>query len=1014
MNLSHFAVKRPVAAIMIFLALTLLGLTSARRLAVDLLPDLSYPVFAVRTDCSGMAPLDIENRVTRQVEEAVSSVPGIIKLTSTSSDEVSVVTVEFAWGTDMNFAALHVREKLDQQAAGLPEQAERPTIVKLDTSAEPVIVLAVSSSSLLNTKRLAENIIKRRLEQIEGVAAAQVTGGVEREIHIDVDMERAAGLNISMDEIARALNNANYSFPGGTIRKGRFRYSLRTLGEYQSLDDIRNVVVADKANGALVHLKQIAQVTDGIAERTGLVRLDQKEAVGILIVKEAGANTVAVSKLVKSVLKELAAQYPELSISEIYNQANFISMALSNVKQAIIFGSVLAVVILFLFLPNVRSPLVIGTSIPVSVITGFILFDIFHVQLNIMSLGGLALGVGLLVDNSIIVLENIFRLKESGMDKFKAAWQGAYEVAMPLLASTLTTIAVFLPITYIEGVAGRLFRDLAFAVSCSLLASLLVALTLVPVLANLLLSRKLVNIKIFEKQLDKVFNIYETGLNKVLAKPKRTLVYAGLLLLLSMLAFAGVKQELMPSTPSSAIIAELQLPKGASLEWVTEATAQLEQKFSEYKYVSGVFSQVGLARYGAESATDQAGLENSRLRVQFIKGAPIEHILTDVKSSLILPPGAELAFKPEENLVGQLFSLNDGDIEISVSGADLIKINSILESVKPLIEQTAGIKSVWSNYSQGMPEIRLTIDQEMAGHYGVSISTIADIIEKNINGVLLEPLNEFDRKTTIRLRAEYLQTDDQLATLLERTVLADSTAIPLKTLIHIENGRSPSRIKRVSQARQLSLFADSDGRSVKPVIAKLQDKMSDIDLPTGYELHIGGVAEEMKKTFRDLIFALVLSIALVYMILAGQFESLRHPFLIILSIPMALIGVVWALLLTGVSLNILSFIGVIVLVGISVNDAIVKIDFINQRRKEGLELLPAILNAGKMRFRPIVMTSVTTILGMAPLALSLGPGGLIGKPLAVAIMGGLFSSTVLTLIVIPVLYYLFEKKRAGL
>jgi len=1000
MSLPELATRRPVATLMIFLAVMLMGVVSVSRLSVDLLPDLSYPVFAVRTSCPNTAPEEVENLVTRPIEEAVAGVPGVLSLSSTSGDGLSVVTATFSWGSNMDFAALNVREKLDQLRWLLPENAGRPTIVRLDPAAEPIIVLAVGGADIYPTTQFAENILKRRLEQVDGVALAAVTGGVQREIHVEVNKQTLLALHISLDDVARALEESNYSFPGGAIRKGRYRYALRTLGEFTSLKDIESVVVSRRENGALITLGRTAKVKDGFKEAEGLNRLNGEQAVGVLLIKEAGANTVAVAGRVAAVLKQIRDEYPEVHISEIANQA-----------------------------------------IPVSILAAFLLFYKFGVQLNIMSLGGLALGIGLLVDNSIVVLENIFRLREDGLDIRKAATQGAAEVGMPLLASTLTTVAVFLPIAYIRGVAGQLFRDQAFAVTWSLLASLPTALTLMPVLTvwlarqrrhaqdrrrglSFLLpaalgrpARKTESLFYFvtgrvQLYFSRALPAYEGLLERALNRPGRTLLFTVLVFLITLAAALGIHREFMPAAASREMTIDLSLPRGASLEWTSETAAGLEQMLFGDKDVVSVFAQIGKARYGAELAMSDAGSERARLRVRLNERGTQERLYRRILREWRRPAGCEITFAARESMISRLYRMQTGDIRITVSGPDLDELQRILNAVRERTDGIAGVVESWTPAVKGTPELQLRVDRRQTGLYGLSVEKIVRAIRQNVQGVVATQFNEFDRKTDILLRPAHGGKIDIEQALDVRLVVSDTLSVPLRALVSAKLDRGPGRIERRNQTRQLNLTIDVSGRPPGRVIADLRRRCADIGLPPGYEIRFGGVNEEMKRSFRELLLALGLAIALVYMILAAQFESLRRPFVIILSIPMALVGVVWALLLTGSSLNVLSFIGVIVLAGVAVNDAIIKISFINQRRNEGAGLRAAVVEAGRMRFRPIVMTSVTTILGLTPLALSFGPGGMLGRPLAIAIIGGLFTSTALTLIIVPVLYFSLERKRS--
>jgi len=967
---------------MVWGSMALIGILSLTRLAVNLLPELSYPALAVRTMLPNAAPEEIESLITRPIEEAVAGIAAVEHMSSLSSEGLSLVTLHFSWNTEMNFALLELREKLDQLRWFLPQNCGRPTIIELDPSTAPMMILAVSGLDMQSTRDLSEWVIKKRLEQLEGVAMVSVTGGQEKEIEILIRPELLDAFGLRLDQVSEAVAASNYSLPGGAIRTGLFRYSLRLMGEFQTIEDIQSVVVAHQSNGARITLKQIAQIHFTDKDRMGINRLNRQEAVGLLVQKEPRGNTVAVAKTIHKVLQELALEYPFLQISEIYNQADFISASLNNVFQSIIWGALLAVLVLYLFLRDALSPLLIGISIPTSILASFPFFYQFHIQLNIMSLGGLALGIGLLVDNSIIVLENIFRHHENGEDAVSASILGTDEVVLPLLASTLTTIAVFFPVIYIKGVAGRLFRDQAFAVGITLLSSLPVAVTLLPVLAAHFLhhknshvmmnnprlrkvSRRRLNSDYFyhryplmstrlkicsrlvrniRKSLDRIaqrlFQDYEKLLNSALLQPKRTVLAAGLALFISLLASSLIPRELMPPISSDELMIEINLPKGSTLERVTQVTADLETIVLQTPHVVSVFSQIGIARFGNDLAAENQNMESCRLRIKIDPEHSTDKVYDEIMSHWLKPVECEIIHKAAENIIQQLFTLTPADLSIRISGEDLTVLQEIAQKIKTFNIPT--IREFWTPNTQGTPEFRLTIDREKAGRYGLHPKEILDEIHHHLDGILATQYNEFNRKIDVMVRSAPTN-DAGIQRLLNETLRRGNVVIPLRTVIQYKIDRSPMQIRRDNQVRQLALYATMKNRSFKKAVAELEAKCSQIVMPPGYSVHIGGVNEEMKKSFGNLLTALILAVALVYMILAAQFESLFHPFIIILSIPLALIGVIWILLLSGLRLNALSFIGIIVLTGIAVNDAILKVSCINQLRDQGMELHSAIL-----------------------------------------------------------------------
>ncbi|MBD3373960.1 hypothetical protein GF406_02900 [candidate division KSB1 bacterium] len=677
----------------------------------------------------------------------------------------------------------------------------------------------------------------------------------------------------------------------------------------------------------------------------------------------------------------------------------------------------------------------------------FILFMVFDVNLNIMSLGGLALGIGLLVDNSIVVLENSMRLRESDQSLAEAAARGAGEVAMPLLASTLTTVAVFLPIAFVEGVAGQLFRDQALAVTFSLLASLVVSLTLLPMLIARSVPQPVTRTNrpsgtrpsrlrriitwpwrqmsqgvkwggravrravrpVFgfsDRLLQRIQRIYESQLDKNLMHSSRTLFVGAGLFLLTLALALWLRYEFMPQMPAQQLVMDIRLPEGTAFHSVSETAATVEAWLASQPEIEFVFSQVGWARHGSEMARSDQAIEQIHLIAQPEQSVPgtIERLQHELEQHLVLPAGSEYTFNASEGVVQQLLDLDEGDIRIELCGEDLQTLSDLADDLRRLVERIPGIEHVWSDIKAGAPEIRLQIDRDMAGRLGLSAQAIADYIRTSIQGVVATELQEFDKKIGIRLKPAFSEAD--LGSLFRQQI---RPGVAIGSLVRVDQGRSLMQILRQNQARTVTLFANVGERNVGTVVNEIRQHAAGLALPGGYEMHVGGMREEMNRSFNSLAMALVLALALVYMILAAQFESFRHPFVILLSVPMAWIGVIWLLWITSTSVNVLSLIGVIVLTGIAVNDAIIKISFINQLRGEGMDLVPAIHQAGRMRMRPILMTTLTTILGLLPLALALGPGADMGRPLAIAIIGGLVTSTWLTLFVVPVIYYVLEK-----
>ena len=1064
---------------MFFLAVILIGIISFFQLSVDLLPDLSYPRITIWTTLQDVGPREVEELVTRPIEEAISTVANIRRTHSISRTGLSLITVEFVWGTQMDFATLNIREKLDQLRWDLPQEAGRPNILRIDPRSQPIMALSLSGSNLIHLKELARNVFKRRLEQIKGVAMGTVTGGLEREIHVEIDQRIVQTLNISTQDITTALSRANYSITGGTIKKGLYRYSLRTLGEFQTVAEIEQVVIKHHKDGSQIRVRDIGKVVDGFKERQSITRFNGEESIGLIIRKEAGANTVNVSRTIKHVLDQLRNEYPKIQISTAYDASRFISSAISTVMQNLIFGAILAFLVLFVFLHDLRNPLNIALSIPISVIATFSLLYFFGISLNIMSIGGLALGVGMLVDNAIIVLENIFRHKQEGSRLKDAAFLGAKEVAMPITASTLTTIAIFLPVIYIYGVAGQLFRDQAITVAFSLLASLVVALTLLPMLScrfrvaaetvrdsdsmgkmspsrikkrpwrwivNPILwilfyvvksflfiggkiksgSKKLFQqvgertahllsplFKWFDEKLDVFYELYHRLLELALNNRKRFLIGILIVFAIGIVSATQMNRQLMPHIDQGEFTIKLNLPVGSTLKASENAASQIEKWLTSQPHVDAVFSTVGLSEDQAAVLTEDAAINRAKIQVKLKENRSknTAEMISELRRHFSNLIRAELNFDSGEHVLQQIIGTSLPPVVIKIRGSELSVCSEIADSVTKRIAKISGLKDLHSDYIEGQPEYRIEIDRERAGRYGFSVADVSNHIEHHLSGQQATQYKDFDRKIAILVRPKLAQRDD-LNDLLNLAIQSGNISVPLRDLVKIQPALGPSEIRHEDQNRQISVLANIEGRSLCAVMQDIQTDLEQFKLPNNYRIVIGGEQEEVYRSFRSLILAMIIAVVLIYMIMAAQFESLRHPFIIMLDVPLTLSLLALVLWITGLGLNVISFIGLIVLAGIAVNDSIVKVDFINQRRREGAPMLEAIFDASKKRFRPIIMTSVTTILGLLPMAIGFGQGAELQRPLAITLITGLTISTFVSLIAVPVFYTFFAGKNS--
>ncbi len=1067
---------------MLFLAVILLGIISFVRLPIDLLPDVSYPRLVVYTSYPDVAPAEVERLITERVEAQAAAVPGVERVTSVSREGVSLVTLRFSWGTDMDFAMLNVRERLDNIRESLPETASRPRILRVDPESEPIMAISVAGGDdLWTTKEAAESVFRRRLEQLDGVAEAAVTGGLDREIQVELDPRLMDSYGLTFDQVAQALALSNISAPGGTIMRGRYRYPLRTLGEFQTVEEIEDVVVARQLNPAggegesafrLVRLSDIGQVVDGFAERESIARYNGHESVGILVFKESGANTVQVAEDVQGTLAQLREEYPDYQLDVASSQAGFIADSISNVVQALVFGGILAFLVLFLFLRDPRYPVAIALAIPISVVGTFALMEAFHVSLNIMSLGGLALGVGMLVDNSIVVLENIFRHREElGEGPVQSASTGAEEVQRAITASTLTTVSVFGPIIYVEGVAGELFSSLSLAVAFSLLASLIVALTLLPALAArfdlgavavpeiplpvgpteskggwirktwrgilwiirspfLLLAflwsvvRQLFSfwgeligrllsrtfgpfLRWFDRQFEAFAAVYHRVLEWSLDHQGRVLAFSVATLVGSVLLGTLLDRDLLPNVDQGSFDVRLELAEGTSLP-ATDAEADLvEAALLEDPGVEAVFSRVGKDVRSYAESEEASGVNTALFQVRLRHGVRTEEVVERVRHLEERFPEAALSFETgQATALGQMLGGVDADIAVRIRGEDLDKTFPRAQEVSNLLHRIPEVGNVRLGTERGQPEIQIEILREVAARYGIEPRTIAETVERAMRGDRATEFVDFDRKIgiVVRLPDEMRYAQSTLQDLRVQ-------GVPLRELVRVQEAVAPAEVHREDQGRVVTVYADVVSGGLDGAISAVQQAIRQIPRDRDVRIEVGGENEEMRRSFRDLAFAFGLALLLVYMILAAQFESFIHPFTILMAVPLAVVGAVMALLVAGEGINTMSLIGVVILVGIVVNDSIVKVDFINQAREGGMAVREAILEAGRVRLRPIIMTTVTTVLGLTPMAMGIGRGADLRAPLAIAVIGGLSVATLLTLIVVPVVYAVVERAK---
>ncbi|MCR4440350.1 MAG: efflux RND transporter permease subunit [bacterium] len=1022
MNLSRGPIHRPILTTMVFLAIITLGLISFSRLSIDLMPEITYPTISVITSYGNVGPEEIEELVTRPIEEALAAVQGVEQITSTSTEGRSMVRVSFAWGTDLEAAANDIRDRIDRVLPRLPEDIDRPMIRKFDVSAFPIMTIGVSSDlNPLDLRRLVEDQVKYRLERIPGVAAADVSGGLTREIHVDLKADKLKALNLSPNAILAALRRENRNIPAGLYDKGNLEVLVRTQGEFMSLDEIRSTVITTR-NGVPVTIGDVARVDDSWQEVRQLVRINGKPGLRVAINKQSGSNTVAVAKEVRAEIERLNRDFPQLTLVPLIDQSRYIQRSINNVGNSALLGGILAVLILFVFLRNVSSTAIIATAIPISVVATFGLMYFAGLTLNIMTFGALALGIGMLVDSAIVVLENIYRHREGGGGRVESAVIGAEEVTSAIVASTLTTLVVFLPVVFIRGMSGVMFWQMAYVVSFALLCSLVVALTLVPMLTSKLL--RLTPLSGDKKLLHRIYAASELAFKRVEARYAELLQWAlghraqvasgalGLFLV-SVVLVRLIGVELMPQADEGEVRVNLEMAVGTRLELVNQTALAVEEIIrKQVPEMTAVMANIGGGGFRA------SGGHTAQIRVTLVprsaRRRSSEQVANDLRRALAGLPGVTIRTRAGQGLFLLSMGTTQGDrVSVDVRGYDLHIAQELAQRVNQAILQVKGITDTQISREEGSPEEVVRIDRDKAAALGLSVSDIGDALQTAIGGTYASYFREGGKEDRILVRLSEEDRRD-LADLLDLTVLNNrGEQVVLRNVVQVVPREGPVRIERKDQERTITISANFTGRAMGSVVADIRKALRTIPVPRDFTLQFGEEYEEQQKAFRELMVGLVLALLLIYMVMAGQFESLKDPFVVLFSIPMALIGVTVTMLLTGTTFSMQAFIGCIMLAGIVVNNAILLVDYTNQlRRKHGLALYEAIRTSGSRRLRPILMSTLTTVLGLLPLSLGLGEGGEAQAPLARVVIGGLLSSTLVTLVLIPVVYSVFEEKQS--
>ena len=1019
MSLTAFAVRRPVTTVAATLGIILLGSVSVTKLPVSLLPDVELPVLTIRTSYPGAAATEVSRFIAEPIEKAVAATPGVVELRSVSRNNEATTTIHFAWGTDMPKTVLNVRERLDNARGSLPASAGRPTLLTSDPGERPIAVLAITSKgTLADLAHLAEDVHARRLEQLEGVASVAVVGSPRDEIEIRVDPERLRALGVSAEDIRGAITSANTPGGGGTIRRGQFRYSVRALTELTSPEELLDTPIG--STRGMVRLRDIAEVAVTTAPPLTVTRLGGKPAIGLVIYKDAGANTVAVTNRMTATVEQLKKTYPSVDVTVVAAQAQFVTDALSNLWQEVWLGGLLSILVPLLFLRDVRASIAIATMLPLSVLVALVLLRGLNVTVNILSLGGLALGCGLLIDNAIVVAEAASaRRKETGESREDATITATGEVAGPLIAGTLTTLLVFGPIIFVKGLAAALFRDLSWSVVMSVGGSLLLALTLMPVM---IVGRRNRKVQIpradgprddsrFVKWADRVgersTHLYEAGMTWALNHPRTVLLATVVSVAVLVPVVMATPREILPRVDEGTCIGTLKLQEGTSLEETIRQVSRIEDVVRSYGSTKS-YARVGLATDEEVLGGSEPG---SSATAQIIIPAPDGKTAVDVADRIRrqLPDLADAGYLSldvaGQSEFGALTGREGRLVKVEVEAATYDASQKAAEVVRGKLAAVSTLSDVRNQFATTQPIIELQSARDRIAEHGLTPNGVASAMSGALGGLSAGDLRQTDRRTPISVRYRGDANED-----LEAGLASAVNGIPVSQLVNVREARAPIEVVRVHQ-RPVSIIEGSIERGgTAKAVRDVQNALNTVNIP-GVTFQITGADIEQRKTTEQLTFVAILSAALMFLVLAGEFASFKLPIVVMLTVPLAAVGSLFLLFFTGQSINAVSLIGIVVMIGMADNEAVVKIDAIRRFREAGHSVRDAVMLGGRQRLRAIVMTSLTTVTGVLPLMFGVGGGGALYRPLAAAVIGGAITSILVTFFVLPVAYMLLEEKR---
>jgi len=1022
MTIPAFSVKKKVTITMLTLIIVLVGVITFSRLGVDLLPDVDYPTISVVSTYSGASPADIEEIVTRPMEQWISTVQHVKKVQSISKEGICVINIEFEWGTNLDFAAQDVREVLGLYENQLPENVSKPVVVKFNLSQIPVLMYGVSGKrSLFEVEQIVKDKVVEHLQRIEGVASAYVFSPEVREFQVLLRRDRISALGVPPERVLQTLAAENINQPAGYLVQGHSEFILRTVGEFRSMDTIRKIPVGMTSQGKIIRLSEVAEIVDTKKETRMLARSNGEPALFFIVAKSSGANTVIVAAKVKAAVEELQNNLPQdIKLNLGMDMSRDIKRIASGTTANVVVGGLLVIIVVFLFLSNWRPTLTISISIPLSIIATFISFYVAGYTLNLITLMGLGLGVGMLVDNSVVVIENVFRhFVEEGKDIDTAAIAGTEEVGMAIAASTFTTIGVFFPMLFATGMVGKFAQALTLSVCFALLSSLYVALSIIPMLTSVIfrgMSREYIRSKAaHEKGFDRYRNFYKKLLISAMKNRKKFLfVVLGLFIIsLALIPFLGT--EFMAHTDRSTALLKVRLPVGTPMEITDKITREIETVMKTRKEILSYASIVGVNEQdqgGGNTDTNPKGTHEAifwmTLQDKQKRDFSTEQVISQVKSKVAPYKGMKLE---TVDFGAAFFGGSTYPVQVNLFGKDLVLLEKLSEVVAENMKRVRGFTDINSSFTRGKDELHILVDREKAYRLGLNVNAVASAIHTYTIGKVFTRYKEKGEEYDIRVLLDKRdrKTMNDMMNLPILTPLGKK--VFLQDVAKIEIGIGPLEIERENQIRKVSVFANISGRDLGSTIAELKTTLSQFErnLPSGYFIEYAGQYEDMKDAFTDLFYALLIAGLLTYMIMAAQFEHLLHPFVIMFTIPMAYMGVSFALFIAGKPINVVVFMGIIILAGIAVNNGIVMIDYINRLRSRGVEGFQAIIQGAVTRMRPVLITSITTIFGMVPMIFTTSEGAEMRVPLGLTIVGGLTAATFLTLFVIPLLYALFNR-----